>query len=173
MKENIVKGVLAVALAAAGLYFRELLIPLLILGVVMASDYITGMMSAWASKTLSSRIGLVGLVKKIGYLFGVGVAIVVDFIIQTAAAKLDVDLNGFYAFGLLVTVWLILNECISILENLSELGVPIPGFLRAVVARLKITTEEKGEEKAGAKYGEETTVLTAGEEPGTEEDGER
>ncbi|MBO7670119.1 MAG: phage holin family protein [Oscillospiraceae bacterium] len=146
MKENIIKGVLTVALTAAGVYFRELIVPIIILVAVMIADYITGMMSAWAAKTLSSRIGLIGLAKKVGYLFGVGVAIVVDFIIQTAGDKLGVDLTGFYAFGLLVTIWLILNECISILENLSELGVPIPGFLKKVVERLKKSAEEKGDE---------------------------
>ena len=161
MKENVIKGVLTVFIAAAAVYFRELLVPLLILVIVMISDYVTGMMSAWARKTLSSRIGLMGLIKKVGYIFGVGVAIVVDFIIQTAGTKLGVDLTGFYAFGMLVTIWLILNECLSILENLSELGVPIPGFLKAVVARLKKTTEEKGDEEAGARIVEETEIHPA------------
>ena len=84
MKENIIKGVLTVAITAAAVYFRELLIPLLILVIVMLCDYVTGMLSAWTSRTLSSRVGVMGLIKKIGYIFGVGVAIVVDFIIQTA-----------------------------------------------------------------------------------------
>ena len=38
-----------------------------------------------------------------------------------------------YCFGLIVAVWLIINELISILENLSELGTPIPPFLVKIV----------------------------------------
>ena len=49
-------------------------------------------------------------------------------------------------FGLLVTFWLVLNECISILENLSAIGVPLPPFLMKIVDKLKQTTEAKGEE---------------------------
>ena len=46
-------------------------------------------------------------------------------------------------FGLLVAVWLIINEMISILENLSKLGVPIPDFLTKVIQRLKNSAERK------------------------------
>ena len=148
MKENVLKGVITLFLAAASVYFRELFIPLIVLIVVMASDWVTGIMSAWSTKTLSSRVGVKGLIKKIGYIFGVGVAIVVDFVIQQACAKVGLDLTGFYAFGLLVTIWLILNECVRILENLSEIGVPIPGFLKKVVERLKAKTEEHGDEES-------------------------
>ena len=45
-----------------------------------------------------------------------------------------------------MTIWLILNECISILENISEIGVPLPSFLVALIQKLKKTTENKGEE---------------------------
>ena len=54
--------------------------------------------------------------------------------------------SGFFFFGLLVTIWLVLNECISILENISQIGVPLPSFLVALIEKLKSTTENKGEE---------------------------
>ena len=147
MRSFLTKAALALPLAAAGAYFRELFPALIVLAAAMASDYVTGMLSAWARRTLSSRIGLRGLVKKLGYIFGVGVAVTVDFIVQTAGERLGADASGFYLFGLLVTVWLIGNECISILENLSELGVPVPGFLKAAAARLKRTAERAAPEE--------------------------
>lgn len=58
----------------------------------------------------------------------------------------QVDFGGFFFFGLLVTIWLVLNECISILENISQIGVPLPSFLVALIEKLKSTTENKGEE---------------------------
>ena len=144
MKENIFKGLVAAALAAVGVYFRELMGPVLVLALVMIFDYITGLADAWAAGQLSSKTGIRGIVKKLCYLVAVGVAVVVDWIIQTAAGKMGVDVGSFYAFGLLVTVWLILNECISILENLDKLGVPLPAFLLKIVEKLKNTTEQEG-----------------------------
>ena len=43
----------------------------------------------------------------------------------------------------MVIVWLILNECISILENIDKIGVPVPDFLMSLVKRLKSNTEQK------------------------------
>ena len=145
MKENIFKGLAAAAGAAVGLYFRELVIPVAVLVAVMILDYVTGMADAWAARELSSKTGLLGIVKKLCYLVAVAVAVVVDWVIQSVAAKAGLDMGNFYAFGLLVTVWLILNELISILENLSTLGVPLPEFLMKIIEKLKKTAEEKGE----------------------------
>ena len=87
MTENTAKGVTAVILAAVGAYFHELLGPLIVLGIVMLADYITGLAEAWVNGTLCSRVGIIGIIKKVAYLFVVGVAIVADWIIQTATEK--------------------------------------------------------------------------------------
>lgn len=148
MKDNIFKGLIAAAGAAVGAYCGELLAPVLVLVLVMVLDYATGMADAWAAGELSSGTGLRGIVKKLGCFVAVGVAVVVDWIIETAAGSAGAELGSFYAFGLLVTIWLILNECISILENLSRLGVPLPAFLRRIVEKLKNNAEAGGEHEA-------------------------
>ena len=150
MKDFAIKGFITVIFTGAALYFRQLVGPLIVLAVVMIADYITGMAAAWVCRALSSRAGVIGIIKKCGYLFAVAVAIVVDYVIHYAVSGAGIELQGFYAFGLLVTIWLILNECLSILENLSEIGVPLPKFLVAVVKRLKTQTEHKGEAEAAA-----------------------
>ena len=158
MKQTAVKGAIALALAACGACLRTLLVPVAVLAAVMLSDYVTGMLRAWSARELSSRVGLRGLVKKLGYLFAVGVAVVVDLVLQTAGATLGADLAGVYVFALLVTLWLIGNECISILENVSALGVPVPGFLRAVIVRLKQRAEAAGEAAGGGARCAEDSV---------------
>lgn len=45
-------------------------------------------------------------------------------------------------FGLLVTVWLIINELLSILENAGRMGVILPTFLKKVLAELKNRIDE-------------------------------
>lgn len=149
MKGETVTGVLALLLAAVAAYFRQLAAPLAVLVAVMAADYLTGLAAAWCAKSLSSRVGIVGILKKIGYLFGVAVAVVADWIIQTAGNRAGMELGGFYMFGLLVSIWMILNECISILENISRIGVPLPEFLVKLIGKLKKTAEDRGDEAAG------------------------
>lgn len=143
MKENTIKAVASVAITGALAYFQALLIPLIILVVVVVIDYITGMANAFITKTLSSRIGVRGIFKKLGFFVAVGVACVVDWMISSALISTGIALPPNFAFAILVCVWLIINDCISILENLNKIGVPLPGFLLALLKRLKDTTEKK------------------------------
>lgn len=144
MKEKTLKGVVTVALAAVGSYFRQLALPVILLAIVMVLDYATGLASAWIRRSLSSRSGLIGIIKKLGYMVLVAVAAVVDWIIQISAEQAGISIALPSIFALLTTIWLTLNECISILENLHEIGVPVPPFLLAVIERLKKGTENSG-----------------------------
>lgn len=142
MKDNIIQATVSVALGALAAYFNVLLVPLAILICVMVIDYGTGMAEAYINKTLNSRIGVKGILKKIGYLVLVCVGGVVDYLIGAGLASVGIDYSS-YCFGLIVAVWLIINELISILENLSELGTPIPPFLVKIVHRLKDSVDSK------------------------------
>jgi toxin secretion/phage lysis holin len=153
LKENTFKALFAVAIGGLAAYFREVAIPLIILIVVMIIDYISGMAKAWIKAELSSKVGLKGIIKKICYLLVVCVAAVVDWLITSGLQKVGINITVNYLIGVIVTIWLIINELISILENLSVVGVPLPPFLSAVVHKLKISVEnstepEKESEKA-------------------------
>lgn len=145
MKENVIKAAVSASVAGLAAYFGVLAVPLCVLLAVMALDYISGLAKAWVTRSLCSRIGLVGILKKVGYLLIAAVGMVVDYIINSALAQVGVDIGATYFVGLLVTVWLILNELLSIIENTAQIGVPIPAWLRKLVERLKVTTEAKGE----------------------------
>lgn len=139
---------IAGALGALAAYFNVLLIPLVVLAVVMVIDYVTGMAGAAYSGKLSSRVGVLGILKKAGYLALVAVGMVADYLIGSALLKIGIDLQINYCFGMIITVWLIINELISILENLGELDVPLPGFLVNIIKSLK----NKVEDTADGKY---------------------
>lgn len=151
MKDNIIQATVSVALGALAAYFNVLLVPLTILIVVMIIDYATGMTSAWKSGELESKTGLIGILKKVSYLVLVAVGGVVDYLISVGLAAADVEISITYCCGLIVCVWLIINELISILENLSELGTPIPKFLVNIVRRLKNTVENKTDTDTNTK----------------------
>ena len=144
-KENIFHSVLTLIVAGVSAYFQIIAVPLIVLTVVMLIDYITGMMSAYIHAELSSRKGIVGILKKVSYFSLVCVGIAIDYILYSALAQIGIQSDITMFFGLTVTVWLIINELISILENLSKMDVPIPKFLTSVIQKLKTTVEDKTE----------------------------
>lgn len=141
-KENITQGIITLITASISAYFGIIVIPLIVLTLVMVIDYITGMAAAYVNAELSSRRGIKGIFKKLGYYSLVCVGVTLDYILCSGLAQIGVYGNNIF-FGLIVTVWLIINELISILENLSRLDVPIPKFLKSVVERLKNNVDDK------------------------------
>lgn len=137
MKDNIIQATVSVAIGALISYFGVILIPVIVLIVVMIVDYLTGMTSAYKRGVIKSKTGLIGILKKISYLVLVAVGGVVDYLICSGLATAGFDFGVTYCCGLIVCVWLIINELISILENLAELGTPIPKFLVNIVHKLK------------------------------------
>lgn len=141
-----VQTVISFSLAAVTAYFNVLLIPLIILLVAMIIDYATGMTVVWQEHQLNSRIGIKGIIKKISYGGLVAVAMGVDWLIWYIANQMptiEFGVQSSFYFGALVCVWLIINEMISILENLGRLGVPTPEFLKKIIGRLKTSAERK------------------------------
>jgi len=94
--------------------------------VLMVLDYITGIMCAIVDKQLSSSIGFKGIFKKILIIMLVGVAHVVDMNVVGSHDALRSAVICFY----------VSNEGVSVLENASRLGLPIPEKLKAVLAQL-------------------------------------
>ena len=135
------------ALGVIAAYFNVLLIPIVVLVFVMVTDYISGMISAKKSGELSSRLGIMGIAKKVGYLALVAVGMVVDYLISSALVHVGIEIQINYCFALIITIWLIVNELISILENLGELDVPIPNFLRKSIHKIKDSVDSKTGDK--------------------------
>lgn len=118
---------------------------LLMLAAVLITDYVTGILDAKKHKELSSRIGTWGIVKKLLYGVAVAVGMIVDWTILNVAETVGINIPITTFFGLLVAIWLIINELISILENLTSLEVPLPGFLLKVVSNFKVVVENNGD----------------------------
>ena len=144
-KENFIKLIIS----SIGAYLSNklgILFPILMLLMfVMIVDYSTGMIKARYLGEIESRKGMWGVIKKAMYAVVVAVAMVSDWVIINMAERVGINIPLTTFFGLLVAIWLILNECISILENLIKLEVPIPPFLRSLVSRLKIVVEVQGD----------------------------
>ena len=145
--KDLIHILFAGAVGALAAYFNVLAVPLVVLVAVMLIDYVTGMTAASYTKQLNSRVGVVGIVKKVCYLALVAVGMVVDYLILSALVSIGISLQINYCFGMIITVWLIINELISILENLGELNIPLPQFLVDVVKSMKDKVESKADGK--------------------------
>lgn len=156
--EPALQGAVTVVLSWLAARLGVLFLPVILLMVMMTLDYVTGMLASKAEAIAhpenpeygwSSRKGILGIIKKIAYVFLVVVAVSLDHILVQAAAPLGFDLPR-AIFGLLVTVWLALNEMLSIVENAGRMGAPVPPWLARCVASLKDKIDQEAEREADA-----------------------
>ena len=140
-------GVCSVTAALIG-YLQAIAVPLIMLLIAVSCDYVSGMIAAYSEGTLSSRKGKLGILKKLSYLIVIVAAALLDWILIKGLALIGqgVEIRTFY-LAAVVCIWLILNEILSILENLTRIGVPLPSFLAVIAKRLKQTTEKTYKEE--------------------------
>ncbi len=94
--------------------------------VAIVIDYVSGIIKAYNTKTLSSNIGFRGILKKVGILLIVMLAVLVD--------RVTIDNGGIRT---LVIYYFVANEGLSILENLAQAGLPIPKSLKNALKVIK------------------------------------
>lgn len=138
------------AMAAAVAFLSDklgILFPVLCaLATMMIVDYVTGMLASKReamdfpgdpSYGWSSKKGAKGIIKKVGYLCVIAVAMMVDYVIATVSGQLGLTVPASAFFGLLVAVWYLLNELLSIIENAGRMGAAVPEWLLKYIAVLK------------------------------------
>lgn len=142
--EKTIKALISAVIAGLAAYAKVILVPLALLLIMMIVDYISGMSKAYINGEWSSKVGFKGIVKKVGYIGVVIVAAVMDWVIYSGLKGVGVDIKMSYYLGLIVVIWLLINECISVLENLGDIGVPLPTFLIKGIKKLQKNIEDKG-----------------------------
>lgn len=105
-----------------------------VLCTLVVIDYVTGVMVAYLNKSLSSQLGVKGIFKKIAILTTVIVGVLIDRVMGTDILRLA---TIFCLCG---------NEGISLLENLTKLGAPIPQKLVDALIQLRGKGEDKDED---------------------------
>ena len=99
--------------------------------VIMALDYITGVLSAIYNKKLNSKIGYKGILKKASYLLVIALGVILDKLLgQTGSVRT------------LIIYFFVANDGISILENVGEMNIPLPKKLKELLDQLKKEGEE-------------------------------
>lgn len=122
------------SMAATGILYLlggwDVALACLIVAIVL--DYLSGVIKAYVTKELSSKIGFKGLLKKVGVLVIVMLSVLVDQITGSTGA-----------IRTLVIYYFVANEGLSILENLAQAGVPIPNSIKNALKVLKDLGNDK------------------------------
>ena len=134
-----IDGIAAAVGAALGFLFGEASGLFLALLAFMALDYISGVLVAIGNKKLSSKVGAKGIAKKLLVLIFTAIGHITDTYL----------LSGVPAAMSAVMLFYIANEGISIVENAAELGLPVPGKIKQVLAQIRKKGEEKSDEDKG------------------------
>ena len=100
--------------------------------VFVVVDYLTGIMAAILNKRLSSEVGFHGIFKKVVIFALVAVGHIVDTHVIQNGSVIRTAVIFFY----------LSNEGISILENASLIGLPVPQKLKDVLEQLRDGKEE-------------------------------
>ncbi len=111
--------------------YDEFLYALIVFVII---DYITGIMASIVEKNLSSEIGFKGIFKKVLIFTMIAIGHILDSRIIGDGSTLRTAVIFFY----------LSNEGISIIENASRVGLPIPEKLKDILAQLN-GKEEKDE----------------------------
>ncbi|MBQ6407621.1 MAG: phage holin family protein [Butyrivibrio sp.] len=101
--------------------------------VFVVVDYLTGILCAIEDKSLSSEVGFKGIAKKVVIFLLVGIANILDVEVIGTGSVLRTAVIFFY----------LSNEGISILENSTHLGLPVPKKLKDVLEQIHDRSEEK------------------------------
>lgn len=108
--------------------FDTMMITLLLFMVI---DYLSGVMCGISNKKLSSEIGFKGIFKKVMIIMLVGVSNLLGLAL------------GIEGLRYIIISFYLANEGISIIENASILGLPVPQKVKDVLEQLKNTSNEK------------------------------
>ena len=141
------KEFICAAIAGLGTFltfiFGDWDVALQCLVIAVALDYISGVIKAFVNKELSSKIGVKGLLKKVGVFVIVALAVLIDKITGESGAVRT-----------LVIYYFVANEGLSIVENLSEAGLPIPDVIKKALKSLKNEAKgKKHDKKLSSKKG--------------------
>lgn len=123
-----------------------LAIPVFLLVGCNLVDYFTGLCAAkYRTEQINSYKGIRGIIKKVCMWVLVLVGAWLDILIRyaTDCAGLNVEIP--FVVATVVTLWLVINEMISILENMIDIGVKLPPFLLPIAKYIRQQVEEKAQ----------------------------
>ncbi len=150
MNVNRIKAAFSAAFGFLTSLLGILAVPVVLMVTCNVIDYITGLMASdRRGQEITSYKGLRGIRKKVCMWLLVVVGAIIDQLLLYASATVGIGLPFTFLVACIVALWIICNEIISILENIKDMGVPIPSFLTPLIRNIKSQVEAMGEQQTG------------------------
>lgn len=117
--------------------------------IAIVFDVITGLIkSKVKEKPWSSKRGMIGFWKKISLLVALFFGMFLDFFIPVALTAANTELPFNTPFGLIIGVYITLNESISICENLYAINpMTLPKWIMTLMRKTSEKIDDGGENK--------------------------
>lgn len=113
------KWALSVIAGAGATFFKQYHIMIILVVMVICFDTITGLVKAKATgQGLNSKKGTQGFFKKISLLVALFFGFFLDFALPYFLTQINIGVDFNMPFGLIICFYIVINEAISITENL-------------------------------------------------------
>lgn len=140
---KLIKGLVITLGSALAATLGALALPLLLMIVCNVMDWVSGLLAApHRGQKISSDLAREGMVRKIGLWLLVVVGVIIDQLLLYMTGTFNIDVHVKFLVACVVTMWIICNELLSILENLNDIGVLVPKFLRPIIKHIRSQAEE-------------------------------
>ena len=144
MKENYIKAFFTTIFAFISSILGVLAVPVILMVVCNIIDYATGLMaSPCRDEDINSYKSIRGIMKKVCMWLLVVVGAIIDQLLLYASDTVGIAMPFTFLVACIVAIWIICNEIISILENIKDMGVTLPGFLEPLAKNIKSQVEDK------------------------------
>ncbi|KMM51416.1 holin [Bacillus glycinifermentans] len=131
------KGFIAVLGGFVGFLFGGWSILLTILSFLVIIDYGSGLAAAGVNGEMKSRVGFIGITRKVFIFVIVAVAHMIDLLLIESGIEM-----GFLVMTVTIVFYCI-NELISITENAGKMGVYVPEPITKAIEILKQKNKSK------------------------------
>ncbi len=139
-----IKLVVTAVISALMAWLGILAVPVFLLVGCNCIDYATGLCAVkYRQDQISSYKSIRGIAKKVCQWLLVLVGACIDILINYAVECAGVEITIPFVLATVVAVWLVINEIISILENMLDIGVSMPPFLLPIIKYIKQQVEDK------------------------------
>ena len=136
-----------------------LAIPWLMLLLLNLIDYASGISAAkyrnpTDKKPVKSCIALRGIQKKVCMHGLVIIGCLIDWLIKSSITNAGWGIPYPPVFAIAIALWLTFNEIISVLENMEDIGTPIPPFLKPIMQMMRTKVNDHMEQLGGEQQDE-------------------
>ncbi len=143
------KIIVSMAAGAAATFAKQYIVIVICVAVAVVFDWITGIIASKATgKAISSKVAVKGFYKKVALFAALFFGFFLDFFIPYMLNYVNIDMPITALFGMIFGCYIVINESISIAENLYKCN---PDVLPKWVIELLEGVKKQIDDKEGVE----------------------